>query len=140
MQQIQSFRTQETARCKKTTAVCPTCYASDHDLTKIPIQKTEAKCANCGGNRNVAYRGRPKSKQVKSILTASAKLSMSYRDVAAHCKKTVKEKTKPTTAASPAIHSSPTSGQETTPIKTIMVQRREKSTMRLLQPLQPDTI
>ena len=121
----QIFGHRET-QCHARSAVCARCSSREHQYADCPIQNTEAKCANCGGNHNAAYRGCPKFKQVRSTLTASAKLGISYRDAAAHCKKTAKENTKTTTAPSPAIHSDPTSGQETPSIKTTIGTQTEE--------------
>ena len=80
----------KTIQCNKSDAVCPRCSARDHHFANCPAQNTEVKCANCGGNHNVAYRGCPKYKQVRDILTISAKHGMSYRDAAVEWKEKAK--------------------------------------------------
>ena len=55
----------KTIQCNKSDAVCPRCSARDHHFANCPAQNTEVKCANCGANHNVAYRGCHKYKQVR---------------------------------------------------------------------------
>ena len=81
-------------QCEKPKIVCSRCSARGHDFVNCPTAQTEAKCANCGGNHNAAYRGCPKFKEVREILTVSAKKGMSYRDAALQLKKTTHEKQK----------------------------------------------
>lgn len=87
----------KTTQCKKPSVVCSRCSARGHDFINCPAQQSEPKCANCGGNHNAAYRGCPKFKQVRQILTVSAKQGMSYRDAAMQWKKSAQEKERTST-------------------------------------------
>jgi len=52
----------------------------EHEYNECPVDKTEAKCCNCGGNHSAAYKGCTKYKTISSALNLSVKQGISYRD------------------------------------------------------------
>lgn len=86
------------AECEASTTVCSRCSSKSHDYSTCTVDKSESKCANCGGNHSAAYKGCIRYKTVNAALTISTKQGISYRDAVLQVKKRAAENPKPATS------------------------------------------
>lgn len=108
--------------CEASVVTCSRCSSKSHDYTNCPVDRSQAKCANCGQNHNAAYKGCSSYKTVNKTLIVSAKQGISYTDAALQVKKSTADKC---STSATNQHERPKTSVSTTAYTTASAQTEE---------------